>query len=112
MHIAVEAVSHILGSHGEMEVLAATMDMGQGAYTAYAQIVSEELGVPMERVKCYYPDTAAQPYAHWQRSEWTGLPYTLQPSGGNRLSLEPCHIARSPNSPCQRTSPSGKEARA
>jgi len=67
------ATVEILGD-GSVKVLAATMDMGQGVYTAYAQIVSEELGVPMERVKCYYPDTAAQPY-DWQtvasRSLWS-----------------------------------------
>lgn len=72
------AVAGLLGveilGDGSVKLLAATMDMGQGAYTAYAQIVSEELGVPMDRVKCYYPDTAAHPY-DWQsvasRSLWS-----------------------------------------
>lgn len=67
------AVVEILGD-GSVKLLAATMDMGQGAYTAYAQIVSEELGVPIDRVKCYYPDTALHPY-DWQtvasRSLWS-----------------------------------------
>jgi CO/xanthine dehydrogenase Mo-binding subunit len=67
------AVVEILGD-GSVKLLAATMDMGQGAYTAYTQIVSEELGVPIDKVKCYYPDTAIHPY-DWQtvasRSLWS-----------------------------------------
>lgn len=66
------AIVKILGD-GTVEVLAATMDMGQGAYTAYAQMVSEELGVPMERIRCIFPDTNSHPY-DWQtvasRSCW------------------------------------------
>ena len=56
-----------------VEVLAATMDMGQGAYTAYAQMVSEELGIPLDKIRCLYPDTNSHPY-DWQtvasRSCW------------------------------------------
>ena len=49
------------------------MDMGQGAYTAYAQMVSEELGIPYDRIRLDYPDSATSPY-DWQtvasRSCW------------------------------------------
>lgn len=66
------AIVKILGD-GTVEVLAATMDMGQGAYTAYAQMASEELGIPMERIHCLFPDTNSHPY-DWQtvasRSCW------------------------------------------
>ncbi len=59
---------------GTVEVLAATMDMGQGAYTAYAQIVSEELGIPYGQIRCSFPDTQSHPY-DWQtvasRSCWS-----------------------------------------
>ncbi len=70
---ASSAIVKILGD-GTVEVLAATMDMGQGAYTAYSQMVSEELGIPVEKIKCLYPDTQSHPY-DWQtvasRSCWS-----------------------------------------
>lgn len=63
-----------VNSDGSAEVLAATMDMGQGAYTAYAQIASEELGIPYDRIHCPFPDTQSHPY-DWQtvasRSCWS-----------------------------------------
>lgn len=66
------AIVKVLGD-GTVEVLAATMDMGQGAYTAYAQIASEELGIPADRIRCLFPDTNSHPY-DWQtvasRSCW------------------------------------------
>lgn len=66
------AIVKVLGD-GTVEVLAATMDMGQGAYTAYSQMVSEELGIPMDRIRCLFPDTKSHPY-DWQtvasRSCW------------------------------------------
>lgn len=66
------AIVKILGD-GTVEVLAASMDMGQGAYTAYAQMVSEELGIPVDRIRCHFPDTKSHPY-DWQtvasRSCW------------------------------------------
>jgi carbon-monoxide dehydrogenase large subunit len=67
------AIVKLLGD-GTVEVLAATMDMGQGAYTAYAQMVSEELGIPLSKIRCLYPDTNSHPY-DWQtvasRSCWS-----------------------------------------
>jgi len=66
------AIVKLLGD-GTVEVLAATMDMGQGAYTAYTQIVSEELGIPIDKIRCVFPDTNSHPY-DWQtvasRSCW------------------------------------------
>ena len=62
-----------INADGTAEVQAATMDMGQGAYTAYAQMVSEELGIPYDRIRLDYPDSATSPY-DWQtvasRSCW------------------------------------------
>ena len=70
---ASSALVKILGD-GTVEVLAATMDMGQGAYTAYSQMVAEELGVPLDKIRCLYPDTQSHPY-DWQtvasRSCWS-----------------------------------------
>jgi carbon-monoxide dehydrogenase large subunit len=66
------AIVKLLGD-GTVEVLAATMDMGQGAYTAYSLMVSEELGIPLEKIRCIFPDTNSHPY-DWQtvasRSCW------------------------------------------
>jgi CO/xanthine dehydrogenase Mo-binding subunit len=39
-----------------------TSDMGQGARTVYAQIVAEELGMPLDRVTVVSGDTAVVPY--------------------------------------------------
>lgn len=58
---ASSALVKVLGD-GTVEVLAATMDMGQGAYTAYAQMASEELGIPWRRSGVSYPDTNGHPY--------------------------------------------------
>jgi len=63
-----------LNGDGTAEVLAATMDMGQGTYSSFAQMVSEELSIPYDRVKVYFPDTKSHPY-DWQtvasRSTWS-----------------------------------------
>ena len=47
---------------GSAVVSAGTSDMGQGARTIFAQIVTEELGVPMDWVSVHMGDTAAVPY--------------------------------------------------
>jgi CO/xanthine dehydrogenase Mo-binding subunit len=47
---------------GSAILYSGTSDMGQGARTIFAQIVSEELGVPVERVSVVMGDTATVPY--------------------------------------------------
>jgi CO/xanthine dehydrogenase Mo-binding subunit len=47
---------------GSAIVYAGTSDMGQGARTVFAQIASEELGVPVERIRMVMGDTTAVPY--------------------------------------------------
>lgn len=47
---------------GSAVVYAGTSDMGQGARTIFAQIVSEELGVEMDRVTVVMGDTTRVPY--------------------------------------------------
>lgn len=47
---------------GSAVVYAGTSDMGQGARTIFAQIVSEELGVDMDRVTVVMGDTTRVPY--------------------------------------------------
>jgi CO/xanthine dehydrogenase Mo-binding subunit len=47
---------------GSATLLTGTTDMGQGARTVFAQIVAQELGVPLERVTVVMGDTAVVPY--------------------------------------------------
>jgi CO/xanthine dehydrogenase Mo-binding subunit len=49
---------------GSVNVLAATVEVGQGARTVLAQIAAETLGVPVESVVTTLPDTALCPYDH------------------------------------------------
>ncbi|MEM2958565.1 MAG: molybdopterin cofactor-binding domain-containing protein [Candidatus Jordarchaeaceae archaeon] len=43
-------------------LLCSAVEMGQGVSTALAQIVSEELGIPVEKVSVVFPDTDVTPY--------------------------------------------------
>jgi len=47
---------------GSAILLSGVSDMGQGARTVYAQIVADELGVPMEKITVIMGDTAVVPY--------------------------------------------------
>ena len=47
---------------GSVLVFAGTSDMGQGARTIFAQIASDELGVPIEQVSVVMGDTAIVPF--------------------------------------------------
>ena len=51
-----------LHADGSVSVLASTVEMGQGARTALAQIAAEVLAVPLLRVTVAPPDTAITPY--------------------------------------------------
>jgi CO/xanthine dehydrogenase Mo-binding subunit len=55
------AVLH-LNQDGSATLLIGTVDMGQGSDTMMAQIVSEVLGIPTERVHVHPPDTDVVPY--------------------------------------------------
>ena len=47
---------------GSAMVFSGTSDMGQGARTVFAQIASEELGVPIARISVVMGDTSVVPY--------------------------------------------------
>ncbi len=49
---------------GSVEVLASTVDIGQGSSTILAQIAAEELGVEVKSVRVVSPDTNVTPYDH------------------------------------------------
>jgi CO/xanthine dehydrogenase Mo-binding subunit len=51
-----------VSADGSVTVFSSTVDMGQGSNTALAQIVSETLGVPLERITSVMPDTAVTPF--------------------------------------------------
>ena len=52
-----------IGSDGCAVVITAMQDIGTGTRTAMAQIAAEELGLPLERVRCELGDSARGPYA-------------------------------------------------
>jgi 4-hydroxybenzoyl-CoA reductase alpha subunit len=51
-----------MADDGTVSVITSALDMGQGAQTIMAQIVAEELGVPMEDIRILTNDTDLTPY--------------------------------------------------
>ncbi len=51
-----------INEDGSVDVMSSSTEVGQGIDTALRQIVSEELGVPMERIRKASPDTAFTAY--------------------------------------------------
>jgi carbon-monoxide dehydrogenase large subunit len=51
-----------LNEDASATVLCSAVEMGQGASTALAQIASEELGLPVEKISVVRPDTDVTPY--------------------------------------------------
>lgn len=51
-----------LNGDGSMNVLTGAVEMGQGALTVLAQIVSDESTIPVSRVRISTPDTAVTPW--------------------------------------------------
>jgi carbon-monoxide dehydrogenase large subunit len=51
-----------LNEDASVTLLCSAVEMGQGASTALAQIASEELGIPVEKVSVVRPDTDSTPY--------------------------------------------------
>ncbi len=54
-------VELVLSVDGKVELHASTCEFGQGAYTAYAQMTAERLGLPMDRVTVVGGDTGLTP---------------------------------------------------
>ncbi len=52
----------VLRADGVLELHTGTVEMGQGAHTALAQIAAAETGIPLEQVRVIGPDTARVPY--------------------------------------------------
>ncbi len=51
-----------LNADGSLNVLTSSVEMGQGAKTALAQIAASEIGLPVHRVRVSEPDTAFTPF--------------------------------------------------
>ncbi len=51
-----------LDEHGTLSLFTSTVEMGQGAHTALAQIAADAAGVPLEQVRVLGPDTAMTPF--------------------------------------------------
>ena len=51
-----------LNQDGTADLLMSAVDMGQGSNTTLAQMVAEELGIPVGKVRVSLPDTAMTPY--------------------------------------------------
>jgi CO/xanthine dehydrogenase Mo-binding subunit len=51
-----------LNADGSCNLYSSTVDMGQGSDTAMAQMVSEVLGMPVEKITVVHPDTDVTPY--------------------------------------------------
>jgi CO/xanthine dehydrogenase Mo-binding subunit len=47
---------------GSLDILTSSMEIGQGVMTILSQIASEELGVPMERIRVSLADTSYTPF--------------------------------------------------
>ena len=52
-----------LNSDGTVEVMTGSQDIGTGTRTALSQIVAEELGVPLDKIRYHIGDTQRGPYA-------------------------------------------------
>lgn len=51
-----------LNRDGSMQVLAGTQDLGTGTYTIIAQVASEVMEIPLDKIKVIIGDTATTPY--------------------------------------------------
>lgn len=51
-----------LNSDGTAVLMTSSVEIGQGALTSLAQIVGDELGLPMEKITVTFPDTDVTPY--------------------------------------------------
>lgn len=51
-----------INEDGTVTVMISAVDMGQGIHTVAAQVVSEELGIPVERIQVMNADTDMTPY--------------------------------------------------
>lgn len=51
-----------LNNDGSVDVITSAVEHGQGAHTVLAQIVAQELAVPLDKIRCAMPDTSVTPF--------------------------------------------------
>lgn len=64
---------------GTVNILTTAMEIGQGSFTALAQIAAEELGIPVDRISVQLPDTDYSP------CEWQTVASRISYSTGNAV---------------------------
>lgn len=52
----------VMDDQGQVTLYTSTVEMGQGAHTALAQVAAEAVGVPVEQMRVIGPDTAITPF--------------------------------------------------
>jgi carbon-monoxide dehydrogenase large subunit len=51
-----------LNNDGSADVITSAVEHGQGVHTVLSQMVAQELALPIERVRCVFPDTSVTPF--------------------------------------------------
>jgi CO/xanthine dehydrogenase Mo-binding subunit len=76
----------VIDDQGQVDVYTSTVEMGQGAHTALAQIAAEATGVPLEAISIIGPDTAVTPFdSTTSASRATNMMGTAIQAGGTEL---------------------------
>jgi CO/xanthine dehydrogenase Mo-binding subunit len=76
----------VIDNQGRLTLYTSTVDMGQGAHTALAQITADSVGVPIEMVSVVGPDTALTPFdSMTSASRSTGMMGSAILAGGEAL---------------------------
>jgi CO/xanthine dehydrogenase Mo-binding subunit len=60
-----------MNADGSATLFTSSVEIGQGTQTSLAQIVAEELGLPLDRVSVTFPDTDVTPFDHSTSSSRT-----------------------------------------
>ena len=76
-----------LNADGSAVLLTSSVEIGQGLLTSMAQIIGEELGLPLERVTVSSPDTDLTPYDKSTSSSRTTFHMTAKAPNPNAAKL-------------------------
>ncbi len=59
---AYDAATLKVNRQGKLEAFLSTPSQGQGQYTTFAQLLSQEMGIPFDSIRIHLGDTATSPY--------------------------------------------------
>jgi len=83
-----------LDGQGQVTLYTSTVEMGQGAHTALAQITAEAVGVPIESITVVGPDTAITPFdSTTSASRATNMMGSAVLAGGAKLKRRLIELA-------------------